>query len=142
MQPNDSNIRLLAKILGELYRMESAREAIASPASPARIYGLLNGFESEIHEELDRIGWVSQQDLKAVVDVLEPFGTSSDKLQEFTGYYDIEEDLKNRGIDRRKAITILKFLKANGQFEGVIAKMDSSRSPSECRTFDLDMWDA
>lgn len=53
----------------------------------------------------------------------------------FKGFYDIERELQEAGVDRAQAIRILTFFQANGQFQELIAKMDTSHSPSECRTF-------
>lgn len=131
----------LGKILGELYRIERANESIACPASSAQIYALLNGFEHAIDHELEMIGHISHEKLKAVMDILDPIWMDRQKLDNFKGFYDIEKELEEKGVDRVAAIAILTYLKANNQFTEVIDKMDSSDSPTECRTFELSDWD-
>lgn len=128
------------KILGELYRIES-NMGMACPASEATIYGLLNGIESVIDEEINSVGSIPNEKFTAVADVLTPYWNDRQKLAEFKGYYDIEPQLKSKGVNRGEAITVLKYFKANGQFIELIDKMDSSDSPCECRTFELSDWD-
>lgn len=132
---------LFGKILGEIYRIQRATENISCPASNSQVYALLNGFEDAVDEEIERIGYISKDNVKAVMDILEPIWIDKDKLSKFKGFYDIERELQRNGVDRPTAISILKYLKANHQFQEVIDKMDSSDSPSECRRFDLDEWD-
>lgn len=129
------------KILGEIYRIQRASDDIACPASSGQIYALLNGFEDAVDRELEMMGRISKEQVKAVMDVLDPIWTDREKLENFKGFYDIQVDLENRGVDRGAAMAILTYLKANRQFVEVIDKMDSSDSPSECRTFDLSEWD-
>ena len=38
-------------------------------------------------------------------------------------------------------IKILTYFKADGRYTDIIEKFDSSQSPGECRTFDLNDWD-
>jgi len=141
MSPHDPNKILLGKILAEVYRMQRKANMPCS-ATDGQIYGLLNGFETAINEQLERIGYVSEAELMHVIDVLTPYWKEPAKLAEFKGFYDIEHELEAGGVDRAKAIPILRYLYANSQFHEVIAKMDSSDSPSECRTFKLTEWDA
>lgn len=138
----DRDIKMmLGKILGELYRVESAI-GMDCPATPARVYGLLRGIETAIDEELAEIGDVEAAKIKAVMDVLEPIWMSEEELEKFKGYYDIEPKLEARGVDREDAIKILRYLNANGQFREVIVKMNSQHSPVECKTFELTEWDS
>lgn len=131
--------RAFGKLLGELYRMQSAL-GMNCPATPGQIYGLLNGFETVIDEELDGIGSISAKKFDAVIDVLNHIWADEDRLAEFKGYYDIEGELTARGVDRIEAIRIIRYLKANGQFLDLIQKMNSQYSPVECKTFELDEW--
>ena len=126
------------KILGELYRIQNNSEGIACPAEPAQIFGLLNGFENVIEEEIERIGFVSNEEMKIVSNVLNEYWIDLEKRKNFKGFYDIENKLKDLGVDRYKAIPILTYFKANHQFLELIEKMDSENSPSECRNFNLD----
>jgi hypothetical protein len=136
----DNNAILLGKLLAETYRIQ--RKLGIPSVDDAKIYALLNGFESAIDDELQRIGFVSKEQETHVMDVLNPIWEDPDKLASFKGFYDIENELKAGGVDRTTAIAVLKYLNAHGQFTDVIAKMDTSGSPSECRTFNLDKWDA
>lgn len=132
---------LLAKILGEIYRTQ-LNSKVSCPAGEAKVYGLLNGFEHVIDEELEGIGYVSQEALTAVINTLDSIFIDDKKLKSFKGFYDIEDDLRKKGVDRWQAIRILTYLNANHQFQELIAKMDTSGSPSECRTFKLDKWES
>jgi len=131
----DYNTRLLAKILGELYRMQD-RGAHDS----AHIYGLRRGFEDSIDFELETglVNGISNDELDSVSRILESIWTNDAERQQFAGYYDIEKKLEHAGIDRAKAMTILRFLYANGQFTDLIRKLDSQNSPIECKRFELD----
>jgi len=129
------------KILGEIYRTQRASDDIACPASSGQIYALLNGFESAVDQEFEMMGSISKEQVKAVMDVLDPIWMDQEKLANFKGFYDIERELQSRGVDRSDAIGILTYLKANHQFTEVIDKMDTSGSPTECRRFELSDWD-
>lgn len=131
---NDTK-RFLGKILGELHR--TRRMLAKKEPVDAHIYALTHGFESAIDAELEEVGWISNDDETAVGEVLDVIYRDQGKLEKFRGFYDIEDDLKARGIDRSKAIRILTKMKAEGAFSGMIHKMDSSHSPSECRRFEI-----
>jgi len=139
MTLEQQNRLLLAKIIGELYRMQ-LRTSIPCQARDARIYGLLKGFEQVIDEELEHIGFVSKKQVDHVINVLKPFWKDPEKLSKFKGFYDIEDALETGGVDRMTAAKILTYLNADMRFKEVIAKMDSSDSPVECKTFELDDW--
>ena len=129
------------KILGEIYRIQRASDDIACPASSGQIYALLNGFEDAVDQEFEMMGNITKEQVKTVMDVLDPIWMDQEKLAAFKGFYDIERELQSRGVDRSDAIAILTYLKANHQFVEVIDKMDTSGSPSECRRFELSEWD-
>lgn len=131
---------LLGKLLGELYRTQKKVPDCRCAADDAHIYGLLNGFEDAVDHELEMLGYVSKAQVTAVMDVLDPYFQDPTKLKTFKGYYDIENELTERGVDRSQAIKILRRLKAQGAYTDVIAKMDSSGSPAECRTFEISEW--
>ena len=128
---------LLGKLLGEVYRIQKNNEDITCSVENAQIYGLLNGFETAIDYELEIMGHITNEQLTAVSKVLMPIFNDKEKLNEFQGFYDIEDELKSLGVDRVEAIKILTYFKAKNQFISIIEKMDSSGSPSECRKFDL-----
>lgn len=126
---------LLGKILGEIYQIKIHRQ-MPIP-DEARVFGLLNGFERAVEQEIERLGFISEEKLKAVELILDEYESNPQKLQEFKGYYDIESHLQDRDIDRGEAITILQYLRTDGRFAEVISKMDSDHSPAECRDFNV-----
>jgi hypothetical protein len=123
------------KMLGETYRLQKRVNPEMVQVSDATIYGLLNGFEGVIERELSVDQTITEADLSAMCDVLDPYHNDSER--EFNGFYDIEHQLERKGINRMKAIDILTYFKANGQYEEVIDRMDTSGSPGECRRFNL-----
>lgn len=131
----DKNTLLLGKLLGEVYRLQY--EAEMPTADTSTIYGLRNGFESVINEELERIGFISTAQLDAVRNVLNTYDRSKEKLESLSGFYQVEDELSQKGVGRGEAIRILTFLQASHRFTNVIAKFDSQHSPTECRTFEL-----
>lgn len=132
---------LFGKVLGEIFRLQKATGKISPGASDAQIYGLLNGFEETVDDVVERMGGISTEKMKAVMDVIEPIWSNEERLSKFKGYYDIEGKLASKGVDRSDAISIFTYLKANHQFTQLIQKMDSSDSPSECRRFDISDWE-
>ncbi|MDL1982319.1 MAG: hypothetical protein LWX02_12835 [Deltaproteobacteria bacterium] len=130
--------RALGFLLGQIYRVQkriNENDSDICPVSGSTIYGLLNGIEPVIDENLPTNMAVSEDDINAVADVLQPYFDDPEKLSEFTGYYQIEPELESRAVSRLKAIRILTYFKSGGSFTNVIEKMDSANSPSECRTF-------
>lgn len=134
----ESNQILLGKILGEIYRLQN-KSHINISISKERIYGLLHGFESSINDELESIGFISQEQEQQMVSVLEEY-SEPEKLAKFTGFSEIEEILTGMAIDRDTARKILIKIYAEGLFHDIINKMDSSGSPPECRTFHLSLY--
>ncbi|WP_145047879.1 hypothetical protein [Paenibacillus xylanexedens] len=128
---------VFGKILGEIYRIQKHDQGISCPVGDDVIYGLLNGFEDTLNSELEELNFVSSEDVEFVSNVLNEYHIDQEKLNLFKGYYDIEHRLESNGIDRMKAHRILTKFIAEHKFEGVIAKMDSSHSPGEMRTFKI-----
>lgn len=141
METEKQNRLFLAKILGEVYRLQKHNKT-ACEKSDATIFGLLNGFEHVVEEELDSVGFVSQDAVSVVVKVLNRIDEDPDRLKAFKGFYDIEHELKEHGVDRYTASRVLTYLNANHQFQELIGKMDTHGSPSECRTFSISKWDS
>lgn len=137
--PNEPTTILLGKLLAEVYRLQKAAGLDAPDA--ARIFALRNGFESAIQDELAHIGFISTVQLQHAISVLEPYWKDPAKLASLKGFYDIEQALADGGVDRDHAKQIFQYLQANSQFTDVLAKMDSTDSPLECRTFTLSKWD-
>lgn len=131
---------LLGKLLGEVYRLQK-KVGMSLAYGDSHTFGLLHGFESEINDAIERIGFISSTELDAAAEILDEIFIDENKVKNFKGFYDIEAKLESRGIDRSKAIKILSYFKSNGQFTNLIDKMNSIDSPVECREFDLDEWD-
>lgn len=127
---------LLGKVLGEIYRIEKRIQSPMCPADDGQVFGLVNGFETAIDQELESIGFITGEQVDAVADVLEPIFSNPEELERFNGFYDIESELESRGVDRATASVILTYFNMKGQFANVIAKMNSSGSPVECTTFE------
>jgi hypothetical protein len=136
----DKNTLLLGKILGEIYRMQS-KAGLPCSAGPERVYGLLHGFEREIDDELESIGFVSDAQVDAVAGVLEPIWQDREKTAAITGFYNIEPALESVGINRSVAINVLTYFSAARSYTEIISKFNSRNSPIECQTFDLDSTD-
>lgn len=134
----DENKLVFAKILGEIYRTQKRIDKNLCNVSDARIYGLLNGVQRVVNEELENMNFVSENHERFMVGVLNEYFTDPNKLQNLKGYYDIEDELESVGIDRSTAITILTLLQEEGRFTNVIAKFNSSGSPVECKTFEIE----
>lgn len=127
----------LGKILGETIRLQKRVDPEMVQISDSIIYGLLNGFESVIEQQLTVNDPVTADDINAMADILNPYHIDREALNSFRGYYDIEGQITERGISRIKAIDILTYFKVNGQFEEVINRMNTSNSPGECRRFNI-----
>lgn len=137
----DEQKLLFGKILGEIYRLQKRTSDNACFVSNSTIYGLLNGVERIVDNEIKSIGYVTREEETVLVDILDEYFNDQEKLENFTGYYEIEDKLKSNGIDRSKAKTIITLLNLENRFTDVIKKMDSSGSPSECRRFDPKDWE-
>ena len=125
--------KILGVVLGELYRIQNKLNI--QTVSDATIYGLTRGMESVIDAHLNSFGFVPSDLAKKAAAILQPY--FDDPAKPFEGYYQIERELEEAGIDRGTAHVIFTYFKADGAYEDVIAKMDTSHSPSECRTFNL-----
>ncbi|PTQ55756.1 MAG: hypothetical protein BSOLF_1499 [Candidatus Carbobacillus altaicus] len=128
----------LGRILGETIRLQKRVNPNMVNVSDNTIYGLIYGFEHEIDQQLIKIDLVSSDDIDAMSGILNVYQMDRDALNNFKGYYDIEEEVMKKGITREKAIKILKYFKLNNQYIEVIKRMDSEHSPGECRNFDIE----
>ena len=138
---NKNTKLLLGKILGEIYRVQYYNEKIFNKPSEANIYGLLNGIEYVVDSEIDKIGFLSREKFEAMIKILDEYFINPEKLKKFEGYRDIEPELEENSISRSDAIIILTYLYADRRFVELIDKMDTGKSPMECRRFELDKWD-
>lgn len=137
----DKELKLfLGKILGETYRIQKRIEGMWCSATNQSIYGLVNGIESAVDEEITSLtrANISATNVNIVAKILDEIFLDEEKLNKFSGYYDIENQLKNHGIDRGQALRIITYFNEGGLFKEVIAKMDSNNSPIECRAFNID----
>lgn len=133
--------KMFGKLLGEIYKLQYYNENIVSKPNEASIYGLLNGIESAIDIELDKIDFVSKEKFEDMIKILDEYYYDDKKLKEFNGYRDIELSLEEKKISRTDAMRILKYLYSDGRYVELIEKMDNDKSPLECRKFDLSKWD-
>ena len=132
---------LFGKLLGEIYKLQNAMNPKGIQINEATIYRLVNGFEWEIDDQIENIGFVSRADEQAVADVLDEYFQDKAKLEALTGFYEVENKLKTKGIDRIKAIKIIKAMYAREAFTDVIKKFNSTGSPGEAKDFRLKDWD-
>ena len=136
----DDTKLLLGKLLAEVYRLQ-VNSNIPCSAGPDRIYGLLNGIEMEINGEIEGIGFISNEQVQAASRILDKIFMDDAKLAQFKGFYDIESDLENAGVDRVAAMKIFTYFAAAGRFTSILEKMNSNNSPIECKTFELNKWE-
>lgn len=108
-------MKALGKILGELYRLQRRIDPQMVGVGDATIYGLVHGSEDVLPSELNirdedgsEIG-VSSAEVRVVVDILSEYWRGEKPM--LTGFYEIESQLKQAGIDRMKAKQILTYLK-------------------------------
>jgi hypothetical protein len=132
----DTTHLLLGKLLGEIYRTQ---RKLGIPGTPgqAHTYALLHGFEDAIVNELRAIGRVTEAQMEHVVRVLNAIDIDPQKKAAFKGFYDIEHELVQGGVDRGTALQVLTYLKADDRFTDLIARMDSSSSPVEARNLNM-----
>jgi hypothetical protein len=127
------------KILGEIYRLQKNTEEMDCTATQGQIYGLLNGFEESIDEQIAMIGHITKEDVAKVSDILEKTWLDEAKVLYFKGYEDIEAELKEAGISKHKAYRILKYLHANKEYVDLIEMMVSDEeNEDETNKFLLD----
>ena len=130
--------RLFGKILGEIYRVQClTNPTVSRQPNKAKIFGLLNGIESVIDDVLDDIGFISTAKVKAIADILEPICNDPGGLKTFDWYCDIEGKLSAKDVNKGELSVILKYFKANGQFDEAITKIESGNSPLEYHSLEL-----
>ena len=124
-------------ILGEVYRLQKMINEDLCPAGDSTIYGLVNGIEDVIDSQIDLSRLINSEQMENANSILRENYISEEKIAEFNGFYDIEEELNDLGIDRALAIRIFKYIKGRGDFPELFEKMDSAGSPGECRGFNI-----
>ena len=115
--------------------MASGRER--NPRST--IYGLINGIEVVIDEELEKTELIQKDFYNTLSHTLSEINRNEKERNEFRGYYDIENKLGWEHSERGKAHVVLTYMKSMGRFVELINKMDSADSPDEMRNFDLEL---
>lgn len=125
-----------AKQMAEMYRLQKRVDPSLVPVSDEVIFALNNAFLPVIEEQLSE-DIVTQENLTAMYDILNPYFINQEKLDSLKGYYDIEREVEGRGINRMKAKRILTYIYNGGRYQNVIEKFDSSHSPGEMRTFKI-----
>jgi hypothetical protein len=108
---NTETKTILGKLLGEVFRIQK-RTGVPT-YSDGTIYGLLNGVEPAIDSVINEISFVSTELVDRAAKVLQPIFDDPAKLAAFNGFYDIEHELQDAGIDRGTAIQI--FLTSTAQ---------------------------
>lgn len=131
----------MGRILGEIFRIQKRMEPNFCGVNDSTIFGLINGFDTVIDEQLRLMGNITDEEVTKAADVLAVYFKDEAKLQALKGFYDIEHDLAKLGIDRSKAIQIFTYFKLDNSFTDVIEKFDSSGSPTECRRFEPGEWE-
>ncbi|MBB6067551.1 hypothetical protein [Methanococcus maripaludis] len=119
-----------AKILGEMYRIQKRMDKINCPATDADIYGLINGIEIVVDKFLNE-EHISRDEYTKIAKILDEYAMDSQKLEKFTGYYDINDKLEKEGISRGTAIIIFTYFKLNRLHSDIIEKIEKGNSPVE-----------
>lgn len=131
---------VFGRLLGEIYKTQNMISKTES-ISNSTIYGLINGLEVVIDEELDKSSLITNEFHETLANTLDDINSDAAKKNSFKGYYDIEDILQWRHEERGKSNVVLKYMKANGQFLDLINKMDSDNSPIEMKNFDIRDYD-
>ena len=111
------NKLFFGKLLGEVYRTQKALKVCN--VDGATIFGLLNGFEDVINEQVEHRGITSEQ-AEIVTTVLAKYWP--DNLEKATGYV-IEGELKVKNIHRATARKVFIYLLEKGDFTELLAKI-------------------
>lgn len=130
----DRHSLLLARILGETFRIQTHLKMPVAPSSEI-VYGLLNGIEVAIDSILGD-GIINRASIEAAEEILNDIWIDSKKMSDFEGFYEIEQKWESAGLNRGDAIRVLTFFACANRFREVIEKMNSQNSPTECRTFE------
>lgn len=138
----DQTIKLaLAKILGEIYRIQKRLPEDICSVNDSTIFGLLNGMENVIDAQLGNLEFISNRQIEHVSNILNRYHLDQNELNNFTGFYEIEYELEAGGVDRMTAIQIITMFNAENRFTEVIQRMDTIGSPGECRRFNIPSYD-
>lgn len=136
MTISDESI-LLGKILGEIYRLQRNAD-MPCCASDEDVYGLLNGFENVVEEQLGR---VTKNQFKVFEKLIQKFDVPEDERKEPRGFYAVEKQLAADGVDRATVIKLLRYYKATGHCDHIVQEFDTSNSPGELRNIRVAEYD-
>jgi hypothetical protein len=128
----DEQRRMFSVMMAEIFRIQKELKVPHCP-SDATIYGLRNGIQEEFDRLVPQTG-VETTTLTKVSKILGKYVSNPETLK---GFYEIESELSDAGVDRSDSIRIFTYLQARREFVDVLSRLDSQDSPSECRTFDL-----
>jgi hypothetical protein len=139
MSAERENKLLMGRVLGELFRIQRKLD-MPCAAGDQDIYGLIAGIEPTIDDVVNAREAVDDALVREVAAALDYFFNDPERLKKFRGYYDLESQLQQRGFvdahgKRGWIVKILDWFAANGRYQELIDKMDSSHSPIECKKF-------
>lgn len=112
-----------AKLLGEIYRIQKSQGIYNG--TDGRIYGLLNGVETDVESEVGNLGFISETEIGKVCDVFDPFYKEEKSLDEIPSSKEIQLSLEKYGISEGQFITILEYLYLNDRYTVEIEKIKS-----------------
>jgi len=127
-------------LLGQMFRIQKKLDQVHPNETPlcqvedGTIYGLLNGMENVINQQMDHVSFIPEDSIRKMGEILLPY--LDDPNKPFNGYYDIQNKVEMLGISRNDAVKILHYFWETDQFKPVLKKMDTSGSPGEFRKFD------
>lgn len=102
------------KLLGEIYRIQN--KLGLQTASEGRIFGLLNGVEEAIDEELNGLQRIEKHKVDTVCDYFDPYYKGEKQLDEMPSLLEFRLELERHGVNESDLITIFKYLKANDRY--------------------------
>lgn len=102
------------KLLGEIYRIQN--KLGLQTASEGRIFGLLNGVEEAIDEELNGLQRIEKHKVDTVCDYFDPYYKGEKQLDEMPSLLEFRLELEPHGVNESDLITIFKYLKANDRY--------------------------
>ncbi len=124
----DSQMILLGRILGEVYRLQER-----SDKDDAQVFGLRNGMEYAIEQELLEIGFVSKSDTQAIEDALDELDKRHRQGSGAADYYSFESGLTSRGIGRSAILVVFEYLLRDSRFADVIHALAEGHAAIEIK---------
>jgi len=111
----------LGKLLGEVYRSQKTQGILQ--ISEGRLFGLLNGVEEEIDNELENMKFISKGHVSVVCDALDPYYKGEKAIDEMPSFLHFRMELEHKGINHAMLIDILKYLRSIGSYTTEIDKL-------------------